>query len=408
MFCPHCGNEIDDNASFCGGCGNKITKDKASSQTAKNEDIDSTSKSGTSPSTVTTAKVTASAVGSVARSNPKLFIGVGAAVVALVVGIIVAVMFMTGGFTGGQTAGSFRNAFESQQVYTQGLPSTSYVDDTTFDLISCDVTDIKKQNNDWVTANIDAVAESDNYKVTMQFAANYFSYPNASKTSNDASGNYEFGLKSEQIEAKTGITKDDGHGLYGVTSELSEDGRACTYVLDDTYDFWFADSSINNTLIYALRDYGWDFDSDDVMHKVTYKDIDGNYAARTGTMTELSSIKISNLNAESGSFNIEIAIPEKVENYYTQQAAVGTLTATIDPQRAAKNGMKDGYSYYFEARGSSTGGNGQSTLKGYFKVSDDGSKTIEITSGSIDITRVPKFGSAGNYSVSFDGTIYKQ
>ena len=421
MHCPKCGNEIKDGASFCGSCGNKIPN---ADQTARTSNATSSSnaslgrQSGNAngatasvkaASVANTAKATADVVGKAAKTNPKLFIGVGIVLLALIIAIVVVFNFMTGGFSGGQTAASFQKAFEARKAYDQGLPSTTYVNDETFDLTSCSVSDIEKQNDDWVTADIEAVVESDNYKVTMLFKADYFNYPNAPNTAKDNYSNYEFSLLSDQLEAKTGITKDDSNGLYDVESTLSDDARSCTFVKDEAFDFWFANSSISDTFNYSLTDSGWRFEDDDIIHNVTYKDIDGTYKAKSGDMTELSGFSISNLNPDTGSFSIEFGISKKKESFYSRMAATANLTATIDPVRDDDDyTQKDGYSYYFEASGSSTGGDKNAYIEGCFSIAEDGSKVIEISNGYIDVTRTTSFGSTSETDFSFNGTLYKQ
>lgn len=409
MFCPNCGKELNDDAAFCGGCGNPINGDaKEPADQHSSQQVSANESTVVQPSAAATAKATVSAVGSAAKASPKLFIGIGVALVVVIVGIALAVLLMTGGFTGGQTAATFKQAFESQEAYLNGVPSSTYAKESPYKLTSCNVSDIQKKSEDWVTAKIDAVVENDTYKVVAQYAADYYNYPNVSRSSKSNIGSYQFEQLSREVEAKAGVSRDDKNGLSNVEGVMSEDGTTCQVDTDEQFDFWFANSALKRTYYYSMSDMGWTFEDNVDDHHVTYKDIDGAYVAKSGDMLSFTSFTISDLNPESGSFGIKIALSEKPGSYSTRLAAEATLQATIDPQAAGKYGQKDGYTYSFEAKGSSTGGNGAASFTGYLTVGEDGAKTIQVSSGKIDTTTTHSIGDPSPGSFGFSGVLFKQ
>ena len=82
MFCPKCGNEVPEDAGFCGSCGNPVKQSPA--QPA--QPTDPTTFTGAAPST-------SPAGAAAARKKPEIPIVVVAAVVVLVV-----IAIFTGGF----------------------------------------------------------------------------------------------------------------------------------------------------------------------------------------------------------------------------------------------------------------------------------------------------------------------
>lgn len=74
MFCPKCGNQLPDNASFCGQCGNKIENAPAAANTAT---------TAAAPATEVAAGA-AGAASSVASSSKLSPIGIAAVVIAIV------------------------------------------------------------------------------------------------------------------------------------------------------------------------------------------------------------------------------------------------------------------------------------------------------------------------------------
>ncbi len=405
MFCPNCGKETEDGIAFCGSCGKRIQEAAPAAQAAP------AAEPAVQASAAETAKVAAGAVTGVIKANPKMFAIIGGAVVVVIAALIVAVMMVTGGFTDGQTSGTFRAAFEEQEVHAYNVPSTSFVGESPYELKSCDVTDVAKQSNGQVTANVKAVAENDDFKVTTQYAAVYLSSASLSRTAGTSVGAYAFDLMSKEVEAKHGVTHDDQAGFSDVETELSEDGRSCEYVNDATYQFWFADSSLSSTNRYELTDNGWKkvSGSGDTTHTVAYKDINGSYAAKKGDMLSFGSFTISDLNAQTGSFNIRIDVPQEVNGSNTYSPVTAALSATIDPERKSGTGsLEDGYQYAFEAKGATTAGKKTASFTGYFTTDDSGAPAIEVTSGSLDRSYVNRFDSQYDSSMSFSGTLYKQ
>lgn len=408
MFCSNCGKELNDDASFCGGCGTPVNMTSGVAGSNVQEGSAQKAASAVQPSAVNTAKATASVVGAAAKKSPKVFIGAGIALLAVIAVVILAATLVTGACSTNQTATAFREAFEEQAVYSKSLPSAQYTADTPYKLTSCSVKDIDKRSETVTTAVIDATVENEAYKVTMQFEAVRYDYSNGSPSSKGGLESYEFKQLSKDVEAKAPVTKDAAHNLENVTSELSEDGKSCVVVTDQSTDMWFVTSNVKSEYTYNLNSNGWSFANEEILYSTVYKDIDGPYAAKTGKMLDFSSVEISDLNAETGSFTMQIALPEHADTYSTRLGATATVQATISPERYGSYAQKDGYSYYFEGVGTSNEGNGRATVFGYFTVGEDGSKTIEIVNGTIGTTTTYRVVSPSSTTFSFNGTLFKQ
>ena len=405
MFCPQCGNQLEDDASFCGKCGAQLGGGAAQKK-------GSPSVASAVPAPVGTG--TGAAAAGVMKSHGKLIVAGVVALVVVVAVIAGVVSMLTGGSTLGQTTDTIRHAFEIQQPYLAETPSGDYTNDSPYSVTSFEVTDMKVQNDGWLTAQVKAVVENDSFSVALTYGMDYYPYPDTAYRSPDQTGEYVFELKSRSVTPKKGIDKDEANGVAGEGLELNAETGTCQTTVDKTYQFWFADAVSSKTITYAVGDSGWYIENEDTVRKVTYKDLDGEYRAKTGDLTKLAQFTISGLNAETGTFTITYKV-----NGWSDEAswgtpdsyseASGTLTAAIEPKTSDYEGQSDGYSYYFEAQGDSDHGSRQASLSGYLIQSDDGSKAIEIDSMSIGQDETSGWNGDVTSTI-FDGTgtIYKQ
>lgn len=410
MFCPQCGNQLEDGASFCGKCGAQLGGG-AAPQGAK---VPPAASSSASVSPAAMAAGAGSVAAGVMKTHGKLVIGGVVALVVVVAVIAGVVSMLTGGTTLGQTTDTIRRAFEAQQPYLVEVPSSDYTNDTPYSIASFEVTDMKVQNDDWLTAQVKTAVENESFRVDLTYSLDYYPYPDTAYRSPDQTGEYVFNLMSRTVTPKKGIERDDTNGVGGEGLELNEETGTCQTTVDKTYQFWFADAVSTKTITYAVGEYGWYVEDENTTRKVTYKDLDGEYRAKTGDLTKLAQFTISGLNAETGTFTITYKINGWTEesgwgNPDSYSEASGTLTAAIEPATSDYEGQSDGYSYYFEAQGDSDHGSRQASLSGYLIQSDDGSKSIEIDSMSIGQDETDGWNGEVSSTV-FDGTgvIYKQ
>ncbi len=409
MFCPQCGNQLDDGALFCGKCGAQLGADTADAKPT------SASTPATTPLSPTAVAAGAGSVAAgVLKTHGKLIV-IGVVALVVVIAVVAGVVsMMTGGTTLGQTTDTIRRAFEAQQPYLVEVPSGDYVNDTPYSVESFEVTDMKVQNDDWLTAQVKAAVENDSFRVDLVYGLDYYPYPDTAYRSPDQTGEYAFSLISSSVTPKKGIDKDEANGVSGEGLEINEETGTCQTTVDKTYQFWFADAVVSKSITYAVGDNGWYIDDESTTRKVTYKDMDGEYRAKTGDLTKLAQFTISGLNAETGTFTITYKVNGWTEeggwsNPDSYSEASGTLTAAIEPSTSDYNGQSDGYSYYFEAQGDSDHGSRQASLSGYLVQTDDGSKAIEIDSMSIGQDETSGWNGEVSSTV-FDGTgiIYKQ
>lgn len=312
----------------------------------------------------------------------------------------------------GQTTTTFEEAFAEDVLVQKGIASSSYLNESPYEVKSFTAENIEKRSETGVTADFSATIENDNFMTEMSGTATYLQEPDGPST-------YEFDVVSSETTPKKGIDFDKSNGLEHIDPVLSDDRTSCMVEIVDTFSYWFADSSVKHLYTYQFDGSRWALKSDDVQHEVTYKDIDGNYLAKTGDLTKVTLFDISNLDAATGSFDVAYRIGEYSSGYQNMlfhPEINGTLKATIEPALDGKNDESDKYTYKFKAVGTSDRGNGkEATFEGYFSTNEFSEKIIQITSASISSEEVAK----AQYSFASDhvttpvlkleaGVLYKQ
>lgn len=331
---------------------------------------------------------------------------------------ICAVLLLGSGLSGcspaplGQTSATFKEAFANDSLVQKGVAANSYLNESPYEIKSFSIESVEQQNDTKVTADFAATIENNNFITEIEGTATYLQ-------ASDSSPAYEFDVTSSNTTPKKGIDFDKSNGLENIDSVLSDDRVSCTVETADTFSYWFADSSVNHLYTYQFDGTSWKQKSDDVQHKVVYKDINGNYLAKTGDLTKITLFEISNLDANTGSFDVNYRIGEYSSGYQNMifhPEINGTLTATIEPTLDERNDESDKYTYKFKATGTSDRGNGkEATFEGYFSTNEFGEKIIQITSASISSEEVAK----AQYSFASDhvttpvlklesGVLYKQ
>ena len=391
MICSKCGTNQEEGRVSCQTCGAILGQVQTQAQ---------------SPAT-----------GSIPKTNMKALIIGGIAVISCIVIVFVS-LGVSGAFMLGQTKKTFRQALLESPIVINGIASDAYLNESSYQLVQCDVDNLTKINKKTVTATIFATIENRNFTTEMELTAIYV------KASNDPSdylsvlgiSGHFFEVVSSTSTPKKGIDHDENRQLGNIQSVLNEDGMSCDVGMDKDYHYWFADSIISDTYKYRFNGRSWVFESENTIHKVTYKDIDGEYAAKTGSFTELTQFSISDLDSQKGTFTIRyIASPFATRSTYstwgTYPDVSGTMKATIDPivPFFSTNKLDDGYAYYFEARGNSDRGDGQAYCNGYFILTDSGEPAIFISDCSIDCISVSDSGAEKNRDFFlWNGRMFKQ
>ena len=164
MFCPQCGNQLDDGASFCGKCGAQL-----GAAGADPKPVGAPAPVATPVSPAAVAAGAGSVAAGVLKTHGKL-IAIGVVALVVVIAVVAGVVsMMTGGTTLGQTTDTIRRAFEAQQPYLVEVPSSEYTNDSPYSVESFEVTDMKVQNDDWLTAQVKAAVENDSFRVDLVY-----------------------------------------------------------------------------------------------------------------------------------------------------------------------------------------------------------------------------------------------
>jgi hypothetical protein len=179
-----------------------------------------------------------------------------------------------------------------------------------------------------------------------------------------------------------GIDFDEQHGLDSCVAEFDPAANTCTVTNTETFDLWFADSTITKSYTYSFStsgSAGWNFIEEDSQRDVSYKNLEGTFRGKTGNPAEFKDFTIKNFDAEQDTFDIDYIYT--ATDYGANEDISGTLHATIDTESLLPINYKteeDGGTYQFEAKGTSSNGDGEASMTGQFRSSDSGEDKIEI------------------------------
>ena len=435
MICPNCQKEAQVGDGFCAYCGTKLadagesqpeTKDpETAPQVGQSEehpqpnpnDMADNLPEVTEPQTASTAQApepqpakSPNGILGGKRINPKV-----AAVIAACVAIIVVAIGVGGSglATMGQTGDTFRTALEQDSIVTSGIASNQYLNESAYGITAYSCSNIQKVSDFQVSADIEATIENENYITDFTAKAQYYDLSKSAELRNSLIGDlqdYEFKVVSSQTTPKKGIDFDLQNGIESCESTLSEDALSCTVDVSQSYSTWFVDSTISGTYDYTFDGKGWKLSNSTPKNSFTYKDLDGDYQARTGALTKLTKFTVGELDPDKGTFTITYECDLNTLFYSAvdgEKTISGSIQCAIDPTDSSSvitdAAQEDGLTYHFEGKGNSTGGNGQASVSGYITTSDSGEKEIHIERLSADYTMTL----AGNSTYSGRGSLYR-
>lgn len=320
-------------------------------------------------------------------------------IVAVAMCVILACGFILSGCSAGplgQSAEKFKQAFLEDAIVQNGIAGNQYVKDSAYEIKEFEIGDIEQTSDTEVFAPFNAKIENANFITDVSGTATY------TQMRGTDGGYYVFECDSSETTPKKGIDFDEGRKLEDVEAILSDDGKSCSVEVIKDYEFWFVDSEVKTVYSYEFTGQNrWEYKGDDKQHTTVYKDIDGTYAANSGDLTDLAAFEVSNLNAEKGTFDIaytskETSIPVGISRTRVYPEIHGTLTATFDPIYDDKDKMEDGYSYRFEAKGTTDQGADKTVyITGYFTVNSNNELGISIS----------RFSQATDYYSEYSGDL---
>ena len=301
----------------------------------------------------------------------------------------------------GQSEQTFKDAFVSQGLDTKGVASSDFVKETPYSMTAFSVSGIEKSGDNKATAKATATIENESFASEVVYKCTY--------TDSKDNPSYSFELESSSTTPKKGIDYDSSHQLYDCDSVLSDDKASCTVSIDTDCDEWFVESKNNATYTYKFDGDEWGYADSDESRNVKYKDIEGAYAAKSGNAVHFSKFEISDLDPDKGTFTISFSTEEYMRGTVPISSASGTMKAAIEPVLSSTDALDDGYSYQFEASGSSDSGMKQANLKGCFAVSSTGEKTIALKKGGYISANTTWLGNTQSTNFDIDeSTLYKQ
>lgn len=291
------------------------------------------------------------------------------------------------GCAGGTSSDEFKTAFENDSIVSDGVVRSDYVKETPYSVTSFDVGDTET-DGDTTISTINAVIENESFRSNLSIEGR------ATKEDKDTS--YSFRVLDSQTTPIKGIDFDKDHELEAVEATLSDDGKTCAVEIVNDYDYWFADVVLTDTYTYSFSsDRGWRFDKDDRSDNTTYKDLEGTYSCPAGTVPQYSDFTISDLDAETGEFEIAFTQDENPRQNIAEviyAAASVNAKASIEPQEgtAEKGAMDDGLIYAFKATGTSDKGSKTASIEGYIGVDSSGNQILFLTESKVATTITSK------------------
>lgn len=310
----------------------------------------------------------------------------------------------------GQNTETFKKAFSEDAIAQKGIASNDFLNDSKYEVVDFQTKEMKKEGKQNVSANFSATIENENFKTDVSGIARFEKVKDAKN-----GGIYLFEVQTNSTTPKKGIDFDAQKNPIGDSAALSEDKRSCVASTSNKYEFWFADSALENQKTYVFDGKKWVSEKTDTKHAVKYKDIEGNYAAKSGGLSKsLSSFTISNLDENKGTFSVAYGTKsmESRSTSGTYPEGIGEFSVTIDPKNQdGEYRLDDGCSYYFEATGTNSLGADYASIKGCFtKSTTNNEKTIEITDFTVSADYTNAFSkSPQTEKLSLGkGTLYKQ
>lgn len=298
------------------------------------------------------------------------------------------------GCSSGPDESAFREAFAKTEWVSDGAASNNYVKETPYEVTSFELDDLKKVSDGLVEGAFAATIENES------FTTQYVGYASA-LTDEKALNPFTFEVRDMSTTPKKGIDFIEVNGEeVDVDCELSEDATSCTTEFTDEAQLWFVDSKRTTQATYTFKDNGWSEKESETTLAFNYHDIDGAYKGKTGDITALSRFEIRDVDAKAGTFTIDYTYDAPKSLFSDAEQITGTLSAVIDTEARSNNAQSDGISYYFEAKGTSSGGDGQANAAGYFTTSDSGEHSIELQNIRAD--------SNSGFGVSTSGNLFKQ
>lgn len=223
-------------------------------------------------------------------------------------------------------------------------------------------------------------------------------------------------ISARSVEARTvplkGIDFDEQHGLQSCEAKFDPTSNSCVVSRVESYNLWFADSSITSSYSYSFVKDGnmsrWKFEKEDASRSTTYKNLEGGFYGKTGKVANFTSFTIKNLDPVKGTFDIDYTYTVTTTSLYSSERRVeeasGTLHAVIDTENGSwlqSNKQEDGLSHFFEAKGTSSRGNGEASLTGTLVMSDSGEDKIEISA------RIDSEAAFGGQTFYISGPLYR-
>lgn len=397
MICPRCEKDNGQGAVFCFNCGTRLVgADEGDGIGPAHIEAGEPGEVGTSASTSDTQSSEGNAPredGPQANQGPTS--GAGAAtrvrkpiaIIAAAAAAVIIAIFVLYGMSGagalGQTDGTFKAAFETSNIVRKGIAHNDYVDETPYSITSFECTDIKKTSDYEVAAHMKAVIENESFKTEITALATYVDGTKLPSDYSWAAGfvdGYSFDVTSTTTTPKKGIDRDDTNIARAFEASLSDDGTTCTATVRETEQTWFADAQFTTVYSYRFKDNRWTYVGADTTSVYDYHDIEGTYQQRgRSDMT----FTVRDLNPEKGSFVVDYSASES--DFVFNYSVTGTLnvdiiaTAKQDYKTKAMQGV-----YELAGVGTSSGGDGQASLRGELKVADSGEAALKVVELSLN------------------------
>lgn len=286
----------------------------------------------------------------------------------------------------GTSEQSWTEALKADSVLNNGFARNDFVEETPYEILDVTCSDITKLNDNEASANLTATIENASFTSNVTLSGFY----------NKQTQQYGFQPTDIKTTPKKGVDfiLDDTGNKTAVESDFDGQSKStCTVEVES--QAWFIENPIRYTYSFSFDELSgaW-IQDDEPTPEFTFANIDGDYYAKTGDLTNCSKFTISNFDVTTGAFNIEYATT--VVAYSNAGGTVkkeidvsGTLSGYVDPDQSS-DFLTSGR-MYIEAKGNSDSGEGQASLQGYLVTSTAGEKSIEVQNFAFDAAATSSF-----------------
>lgn len=305
---------------------------------------------------------------------------------------------------------------EQDDAFMRGFASNDYVDESAYQLSGVRITQAVTEDDGSVLVDAEATLTNEFFKsdclvhLVFVHASQADRYPSMqdaeTATSPDGEWLGTLSQSSATTRAIAGVTNDPEFP-EGFSATFDEASQACAYTGVSSLDMWFGSRKTSTPYTYAFDGQAWTRTAGEPTEEFSYNAdaLAGYYSGQDGDAGRMSSFRIVDFDAATGSFSIEY---KASSGGFNPQVISGVISCQMASEPAGEGSgsfrQADGFVYAFSGDGQSSGGDGAAHIEGVLGL--DGSILFDFSG---DYTKPAfLFGNPSNESMEISGSVAKQ